>query len=103
MSLIEENLVKLDGPFKKPSSDELINKANKVINRSLRKWFHSRSQPYASDKTGSNQVHRFSVTSDKFDWNTELEDYTPAFFESEDIIHSNEIVPRPENYKIAEE
>ena len=90
--------MKLDGPFKKASSTDLVNKFDKIISRSVGKWFHSRSQPYAAGKTNL-PIHRLSVTSDQADWKIEFENYSPVFFESDKLIEANQMIPRPENLK----
>lgn len=48
MSMIERNLVELEGPFKVPTVAEFTAKCDKIITRYAKKWFHSRAQPYGN-------------------------------------------------------
>ena len=105
MSLIEKNLVKLEGPLKKMSDTEFGSKCEKLIFRSTQKWFNSRNQPYAGGKTDGQTIRRFPVPPDRMRWETEFEEYVPVFFESEKLIDgtlrvekSEPKTPEPKRY-----
>ena len=86
MNLIENNLVKLEGPLKKMSDTEFGSKCEKLVFRSTKKWFNSRNQPYAGGKTNGQTIRRFPVPPDRMRWETGFEEYVPVFYESEQLI-----------------
>ena len=96
MSLIEKNLVKLEGPLKKMTDTEFGSKCEKLIFRSTQKWFNSRNQPYAGGKTGGHTIRRFPVPPDRMRWETVFEEYVPVFFESENLIDGTPRVEKSE-------
>ena len=112
MSLIEKNLVKLEGPLKKMSDTEFGSKCEKLIFRSTQKWFNSRNQPYAGGKcprvqgvTDGQTIRRFPVPPDRMRWETDFEEYVPVFYESEKLIDgtlrvvkSEPKTPEPKRY-----